>query len=503
VNQTRAIAPLLLVLTLASGRSGAAQGYRLRLDTRAQAVSYRGVLEDSVPVGDTVTGPTGGPVTPQGFAATCFPGSAHCLFFRPGPEQRAQPLSSTADLTAWGLGLPGLSLRATARLATTVGSSDQWPGTDPPAQLLEGYAQYARRVLTIGVGRQTTISRLGYTGFDGGQVTLRSARHGFELAGYGGWGLWRGSALPVTSSALNPLGEFRPPERTLVAGGSAGWITSRFDAKVVYQREVDPSVDYFVSERAGIDAAIRPVRGVSLAGGADYDLAEGWWGSAEATLGYAMPNGRLNARVGVRRYRPHFDLWTIWGAFAPVPYTAVNGSLEVTPIRGLQLRTSGERYTFADAAAATPLVSVENSGWRFSWGATYTLARRWTVQGGYRAEFGPGAASRGFDGGVSYRTGDRLTLGLQAAMLDRPLEFRFDSSSVHLYGIYAHYQPTSRVRFELDASQYLEDRQRPDAAAFSWNQTRVSARVVLTFASGADLLGLPPAVQRMPTGAGR
>jgi hypothetical protein len=503
VNRVQSIPTLLLLLSLAELRPAAAQGYRLRLDTRAQAVSYRGVLEDSVPVGDTVAGPTGGAITPQGFAVTCPPGSAYCLYFRPGSELRAQPLASTADLTAWGFGVPALSFHATARLATTVGESAPWPVTEPLAQVLEGYTQYARDFVTIGVGRQTTISRLGFTGFDGGRVALHDARHRFELTGYGGWGLWRGSALPVTSATLNPLGEFRPPERTLVAGVGAGWTTSRFDIRLTYQREVDPSVDYFVSERAGVDAVLRPLRGVSIAGGADYDLAEGWWGSAEATLGYVAPSGRVNASAGVRRYRPHFDLWTIWGAFAPVPYTAVNGALEVRPLRDLHLRTSAEHYTFADAAAATPLLSVENSGWRFSWGATYMLAHRWAVQGGYHAEFGPGAASRGFDGGVSYSAGDLLTLGLQGTTLDRPLEFRFDSSSVRLYGVYAHYQPTPTVRVELDASRYLEDRHRPDAAVFSWNQTRVSARVVLAFARGADLRSLPPAVQRMPTGGDR
>jgi hypothetical protein len=384
-----------------------------------------------------------------------------------------------------------------------VGASDPWPGTDPAGQLLEGYAQYAARAFTIGVGRQTVISRLGFTGFDGGQVALRSTRHGVEVTGYGGWGLWRGSVLPVTSSALNPLGEYRPPERTLVAGGSAAWTTARFDARLVYQREVDPSVDYFVSERAGVDAAIRPFRGVSITGGADYDLAEGWWGSAEGALGYAAPSGRVNVKVGVRRYRPHFDLWTIWAAFAPVPYTATGGSVEVTPLRHLQVHMTGEYYAFPDAAVATPLVSVESTGWRFSWDGIYTLAQRWALRAGYHAQFGPGAASRGFDGGVSYSSGNLLTFGLQGSTLDRPLELRYDDASVQIYGAYAHYQPSPRVRVELDASRYMEDRQRPDAAGFSWNQTLVSARVVLAFASGADRQGVPPAVERMPTGAER
>lgn len=491
---------LLAMPALPAGAS--AQGFRLRLDTRAQAVAYRGVLQDSIPVSDTVTGPTGGPATSDGFAVTCAPGSVYCRFFRPGPEQQARPVTSNADLHVWGLGVAGVSIHAIARLGGSLGGADIWPGADPAAQLLESYAQYAVEHVTLQLGRQTVATRLGITGFDGGRVALRAGRLGLDLTGYGGWGLWRGSVLPVTSPALNPLGEFRPPERTLIAGAGTGLTTSHLDIRLAYQREVDPSVDYFVSERAAVDAAVRPYRGVTLSGGADYDIAQGWWGSAEATLAYAAPNRRVNATAGVRRYRPHFDLWTIWGAFAPVPYTAVDGSLAVTPIRHLQLRTSGEHYSFADAEAATPLVNAESDGWRFSWGGTYTLPPSWTVEGGYHAEFGPGASSRGFEGSLSYSPAEFLTLAVHGGTLDRPLEFRFDESSVRMYGLYAQYQPSSRVRVELDASRYAEDRKRPDAAAFSWDQLRASARVVFVFASGGELRGLPPAVRRMPRAGG-
>jgi hypothetical protein len=304
--------------------------------------------------------------------------------------------------------------------------------------------------------------------------------------------------LPITSPALNPLDEYRPPERTIVAGGGAGWTTSHGDVRFTYQREVDPSVHYFVSERMGVDGALRPYRGVTLSGGAEYDMAQGWWGSAEGTLAYVAPNGRVNAMTALRRYRPHFDLWTIWGAFSPVPYTAVDGSLAVTPIRHLELRASGERYSFDNAEAATPTVNVENDGWRFSWNAAYALPPRWTVRGGYHAEFGPGASSRGFEAGVTYSPTEFLTVAAHGGALDRPLELRFDESSVRTYGAYVQYRSSSRVRIELDASRYDEDRKRPDAAAFSWDQLRVSARVVFLLASGAELKGLPPAVLQMP-----
>jgi hypothetical protein len=476
----------------------AAQGYLLRLDSRVQAASYRGVTMDSVPVADTVTGPTGGPTTPDGYAVSCFPGSSYCTFFRPGPEIRGAPATLAADLTVWGLGVPGLSVRASARAGTSF--ADPWPGTEPALQLVEGYAQYATPRITAQVGRQTITSRLGYTGFDGGAITLRDGAHRFEIRGYGGWGLWRGSVLPVTSPELNPLNDYRPPERTVVAGGGAAFTSPRLDVAVLYQREVDPSVSYFVSEQAGATAAIRIVPGLTLSGGADYNLAEGLWGNAEATLGYAMRNGRLNATATVRRYRPLFDLWTIWGAFSPVPYTAVDGSVSVTPIRPVLLRATGEHYTFAPTETSTPLVTVESSGWRFSWDATYTVTPAVALQGGYRAEFGPGASSRGFDASATYMAGDRLAVAFQGSTLDRPLEFRYDESSLVTYGVTARYRPQARLRIELDATRYGEDRKRPDAAAFDWDQFRVSARVVFALASRDELRGLPPAVRRMPVG---
>ena len=55
----------------------------------------------------------------------------------------------------------------------------------------------------------------------------------------------------------------------------------------------------------------------------------------ERRLSPALHDSRLvTALVGARQYRPHFDLWTIWGAFSPVPYHAVNGSVWVRPVGG-------------------------------------------------------------------------------------------------------------------------------------------------------------------------
>jgi len=496
VRATR-VGTLATILVAAGPVSVIAQGYRLGVDTRFQAVSYRGVTLDSIPTADTVVAPNGAVTGPDGYAVACNP-NGYCTFYRPGGIVHAAPVTTTADVTAWGLGVPGLSVRAIGRAVGDLSSGDNWAGTTSHLQLLEGYAQYAAERWTAQLGRQTVETRFGLSGFDGARLTIRDSHRGLEVSGYAGWGLWQGAAIPVTSPALNPLDEFRPPERTVLAGAGGGWSTSLLDLRLTYQREVDPSTDYFVSERAGVDAVVRPYRGVTVTGGADYDIAQSWWGSAEATLRYSVPTGWLSASAGVRRYRPHFDLWTIWGAFSPVPYTAIDGSLALKPLAKLEVHTQGEHYSYANSETATPLVSVESSGWRFSWGATYTLTKPWVLNGGYRAEFGPGAASRGFAGGVTYAAGDRLSVAAHAATLDRPLEFRFDDASLDLFGLTADYRPAPRLRIQVDASRYAEDRTRPDAGAFSWNQVRVSSRVMLFFGGGADIGGLPPAVRGMP-----
>ena len=476
----------------------AAQGYRLRLDTRFQAIGYRGLELDSIPVADTVTGPGGGPATPDGFAVRCPSGAPFCLFFRPGPVRHGAPLVAGGDLALWGLGVRGVSVHATARAAVDFTGTDAWPGADPAMQLISGYVEYSTERATARGGRQQASTRLGTIGFDGAGLTVRDGRRGLEASVYGGWGLARGVALPVTSPALNPIDDFQPLRRQLLLGAAAGWSRARGDVRVDYLREVDPRSDYFVSERVGFAAVVRPAPAWHVTGGADYDLAAGWLGSAEAAVGYAASWGA--ASLGGRRYRPHFDLWTIWGAFSPVPYHALQGQVTVRALPQVQLSARGERYRFDDAEAETPLVDVEQSGWRWELGATATPAPAWTLDAGYHREFGPGAASVGTSASVTYAPAGPYAVTLQGASLDRPLELRFSESVLHLYGIDARVEPRQGLRFELGAVRYVEDRHRPDAGGIDWGQWRITLRAVFALGTGDDLARLPPARRRMPSG---
>ena len=481
--------------------SAEAQGYRLRLDSRAQRVSYRGVTPDSIPATQTVTAPTGGRQTPDGFAVRCPPGGAHCFFFRPGPEVRGGPMVTSGDLTLWGLGLRGLSVRMNARVGVDLGDSDVWPGIEPAVQLVEAYAEYAQRIFTARGGRQLLVNRLGIVGFDGGRVTAREGRYGFDGDAYVGLGLARATALPVSSPVLNPLDDFQPRRRQILAGAGVGWSGRNIDLRLDYQREVDRDSRNFVSERAALSLDFRPLRRWALTAGLDYDLANTWFGNADAVVRYTTP--WITVAGGLRQYRPHFDLWTIWGAFSPVPYHAAHTAVWVRPVPQVELRGRWERYAFSETETETPLVAVDDDGWRLGVGITYSPDPAWTLDAGYREEYGPGASSNGFEGAVTFVPRSTLSLTAYGSTLDRPLEFRFEEASVDALGLDAEWSPTSRLRIGVGAVRYDEVRERPDAAAFDWDQTRLHARVTLLLRSDTDAVPLPPALRVRPRAGSR
>lgn len=474
----------------------AAQSWRLRLDASAQRVSFRGVTADSVPESAVTPGSGGGPVTADGYAAWCV-GDGWCRFYRPGDVLKGVPASASADLTLWGLGIPGLSVRVSSRTLTDFTGDRLWPGTSPAMRLVEGYAEYLRGNLTVRAGRMIEQSRLGSAGtggLDGARATLRLNRWGAEVGAYGGWGLARGTLLPVTSPAVNPLAEYQPGNRQVVAGLLAGVRLGPLDAQAEYRREVDPETDYFVSERAALSAQARPFPSLRVTAGADYDLAQGRWGTVEGTI--AWTGNRLWLTAGARHYRPFFDLWTVWGVFSPVPYNGVNGSVTAEPLRNLRLRARAEWFKYEGTETETPLVDVEDRGWRWGTSASWTPKPAWRLEAQAHGEFGPGASSRGLDGGVTWMPREELDLSLRGGRLERPLELRFQETDLSWLGGSADWRAGGRWSLGVSLDRYWESRTRPDAGGIDWNQWRASARVSLTLRSSADRWQLPPARPR-------
>lgn len=487
---------VLAVLMIATvGEAAAAQGYRVRLDASSQAVSFRGLLSDSIPVAQVVSGPGGALQTPDGHAVRCGAGD-YCHFFRAGPALLGVPVTTSANLVMWGLGIEGLTVRATGRLLADLGADRVWPGTEPAAQLIEGYVEYRRAELLGRAGRLLLTSRLEPIGFDGGWLKSRWERASIDVAAYGGWGLAQSAALPVSSPALNPLDEWRPRERQIVAGAEAAWQHRIVDARAEYRREIDPLDNSFVSERTALSMVARaaPFR---VAGGVDYNLAEGRFGTADVTLSWLR--SRLALTAGARRYVPYFSLWTLWGAFSPVPYAAVNGSAEYRVSDRLTVSGRGERYQYAETEVTTALVSgLRDQGWRGSVRATMTSGPGWTMHGGAGIERGPGASGRFFDGAVTYTPNERYAFDLYGGTLARPLELRYYDATSRWLGGRGEWRLGAQERVWADAAFVDDQRERPDAGDSSLSQVRLRAGMTLTFGSDADRAPLPPARRTEP-----
>ena len=213
-----------------------------------------------------------------------------------------------------------------------------------------------------------------------------------------------------------------------------------------------------------------------------------------------------NSPRGARRYRPHFDLWTIWGAFSPVPHSTVFGSASVE-VMSVQLRARAEAYRFDDTEADTrvpPDQRFLEQGWRGSLGATASLLESVQLSVDGHLERGPGAASSGLRGNVAWFHGERTRVSLFVSHLLRPLEFRFDESKVWTLGANARVRVLDQFDIDLGVAWFSENRERPDAAAIDWSGWRMHSGVRWTFGSPVDASGLPAAVLRIPSrGASR
>lgn len=470
--------------------SGQAQDYRVRLDASAQSVSFRGLVTDSLDAGLVVAGPAGGLQTPDGYAVRC-PASGQCIFLKPGAALRGLPLTTSANVVLWGLGVEGLSFHASGRVMADAGRDQVVPGTVPAGQFLEGYLELRRSALLVRAGRQLVSSRLEPIGFDGAQLRLHWEQASLDVTGYGGWGLGQAAVLPASSPALNPLDDWRPRNRQLVAGAEAAWARKGVDARAEYRREIDPEDNYFVSERAALSFGARLAR-IRMVAGVDYNIAEALLGSADVELTYLRP--RFSVSTGVRHYQPYFSLWTLWGAFSPVPYDAANVSAEVRPVPWLTLRARGEGYRYQSAEVSTAIVAqLRDRGWRASTGVTARLTPKWTLDGTYSLERGPGASGRFVDGSVTFAPDSTYTFDFYGGNMARPLELRFYDANSRWIGGRASRQITSQHRVWTDIAFVSDERERPDAGASTLAQVRVRAGMSVSFGTRADRTPLPPA----------
>ncbi|MFW6039943.1 MAG: hypothetical protein ACOC9N_02575 [Gemmatimonadota bacterium] len=457
------LAALTLSTLLAASAPLAAQGLRGDLDVRMESVAF-----------------------------PAYDGTASAGLIR------ATPLTATVDLTAWDFGVERLSLHLRAGASEDLAAADAWPAVRPRMRLVEGYLEYAVPRLTARAGRTSIHTRLGYESFDGLRLDARPVDGPLTLSAFGGWSLVRGSTLPVTSPEASPLSEFRPAERGILVGAAARAAAGPVRANAVYRREIDPAAEQLASEFVALSATTGITEGVSLALGADYDIGLDDWGSADARLGWDGTVGGRSAglAVEVRRHMPRFPLWSIWGAFSPVAYTSVGAQASVVPLDGFRLRASGDRFEYEETGSESPLVSLEDDGWRWTAGAGWSGLERWSFDLAFGAEYGPGASSTHVRVSAAWQALDDLRAGAWLARGTRPLEYRIDDAVVRSAGVDFRLGLTDDV--DLEGGVAWQDEEREGSLGRQLDYWRVRAGVSYGFGTGMSRPDLHPAILRVP-----
>jgi len=332
------------------------------------------------------------------------------------------------------------------------------------------YVELNRDVYRVRLGRLRTTSGLGFSGYDGGSVWLRPAAW-VRAEAYGGRSLARGLYEP-RNEVFRAIEDFVIDQSAYLIGGYAEFEPHAGDVlSLRYQREIWADRSGLISERAAADLRIQSLGPVRLTGSADYDVAFNVVGKAHLTLGVPVTSAGLLFEVGARRYRPYFELWTIWGFFDPVGYSEVDGRLSWTAGPSLVVWASGGFREYEDTNTQPFLTPLESSTIRAAAGLSWTPAPDWQVEGTYRLERGGGAFLSTFDARARWSAGERISLGLHGTAFQQIEEFRLGEANGFGGGATFGFQLSRRLFLDGGASVYqnlLENRDgRPD-----WSQAR-------------------------------
>ncbi len=465
--------------------AAAAQQVRVTGATTVRYVDVHSLRVDSVPAGEV---PGDGVLrrTVDGVPVQCDAGADFCRFYVAGGAASTVPASQDLWISAWGFGR-GVRVYSHLRGRAVLGGGNTtlWPQANDTFDALEAYVELNRRLFRIRAGRQWLTSGLGLYNFDGAAAMLRPARW-ISIEGYGGRSLIRGLNEPITSDALAAVDDWVPGSRSILlavqvrARPVAGATLSG-----IYQREIRRDRLGLFAERVALDGVWQASR-MRLEASLDGDLAA----SAVNELRVAanlFPSPSVTVRGYVRRHRPYFELWTIWGAFSPVGYEEAGLGADWRPVDSpVRVGLQASRRRYPDTGAGLGFLPLRSSGWRVAGTASLEPAPRWSVDARYATELGFGAALN--DGGVTVRRelGARTHAALGASAFQGGSELRFSDATVA--GLDADVGTRLGERFQLDASfaAYRRVAGEPEAGV-DWNQLRATLRLGWTVGSEPGL----------------
>jgi len=410
---------LALALLVGSSAESAAQGYRGWASTSLQVVELRPLGADTVPRSDVLTDAQGRFLY-QGLEVSCVLTTV-CTGYLPLDDAHVFAATQDVGVTIWGLGVQGLSFTAHARARAHAGGNDLvWPRADDAFDAITAYAQLQRGAIRIRAGRMDIQSGLGFSAFDGASASY--ARGALRGGVYAGRSLARGLREPA-KEAFQALDDFFLDHSVLLFGASVSGRLSGTSATGRYQRELLWDRSSLVSERGSLDVSTTRGR-FRLRGALDYDFAREQVGKGELTWSMPLQESRWLVELSARRYVPYFDLSTLWGFFEPISYSEVTARLGWSRTLDLAAWISGGRRTYGDTETTVVLQPMRDVGWRSEAGARWRPAARWTLDGEYHLEWGPGGFLSSADAAARYTVTTRITASLSALTFQQIEEYR-------------------------------------------------------------------------------
>lgn len=383
-------------------------------------------------------------------------------------------------LTAWGLGMRGLSVTTLLR-ARVDGGSLAWPRADDGFDAMLLYAQLDGGGWRIRAGRQETASGLGFSAFDGAalRVSVAGVGTGLSFEAFGGRSLARGLSEP-RDEALRGLEDFVPDTDAWIVGGVLeARLAGATSASVRYQREIWADRSGLISERAAVDVRTGVFGPVRVTGSADWDFPFARVGKAHLTASFA-PSRTTLMEATLRRYVPYFELSTIWGFFEPVPYHEAVARISVSAAEGLGVWATGGVRRYEAASGPVFLSPLEDRGWRGEAGVVWRPAPVVGVTGRYEIDWLPGAFLQGGTVDGSWTVAPQVVVGASLTTFQRFEEFRLGDGRAVGVGLNASAGLTSRTRVDAGLARYRHStRGRGDVDPWHQDRAWVSFRVAL------------------------
>lgn len=465
-----------------------AQGIRLRGVTTTRFLELQRFEDDSV--AESATLPYAGDFrqTPSGVVVRCNL-DTWCRYKRSGEMATSIPVWQDLQATAWGLG-EGVSVHADMRFRGAMGSLPAlWPRAEDRFDLLSGYVELDRPRWTARLGRQFVSNGMGVYNYDGLTLIARPLRI-LTAEVWGGRSLLRGINEGYTSSEIANVEELPPDREAIIAGASVRVRPTRFSSmRWMYQREARWNGGLrssgLYSDRMALDGTSRIVHG-ALDASFEYDFAGRQLNEGRVRWRGLLPRN-VEASVEGRRFRPFFELWTIWGAFAPVGFDELrlDGGW-ATRDHGLALDFFGGWRKWQDANVGLAFQPLRQTGWRAGGDVTLRPLARWVLSGHYDADVGAGAARTETDVAVRYETSDRFYVGLAGTSMQSLFEFRIGTGRMLGGGLDFGWRLTPVVRIAGDVMVYRH-RQSSDSPFMNWTQRRGSVRLEWTMGGDPGL----------------